>query len=55
MTTLTFKLTRPAKKAGGDRYEAAVEGEVNPMVIYIPQTISRTSGQAKLSVEVTIE
>jgi hypothetical protein len=42
-TELKFKLTRPARKQGGDRYEAEV-GEVHPMVIYVPQKISRKEG-----------
>lgn len=40
MTKLMFKLTKAAKKAGGDRYEADT-GEPRPMVIYLPQSISR--------------
>ena len=38
-----FILTRPAKNLGGDRYEAEV-GNSKPMVIYIPQSISRQDG-----------
>lgn len=40
----TLNLTRPAKSKGGDRYEATlVEGE-NPIVIYLPQSITRSNG-----------
>jgi hypothetical protein len=53
--TLTFKLTRPAKKAGGDRYETLIEGEAKPMVIYVPQKISRPEGAPSQSLTVTIE
>ncbi|KKK57524.1 hypothetical protein LCGC14_3053620 [marine sediment metagenome] len=55
MTKLTFKLTRPAKKSGGDRYEAKVEGEDNLMVVYVPQSISRAIGQSVLAMEITFE
>jgi len=52
---LTFKLVRPAKKSGGDRYEHGKEGEPDWMVIYVPQSISRKEGNPKGSLEVTIE
>jgi len=55
MTRLTFKLTRPAKKSGGDRYETLIEGEKKPMVLYIPQRISRPEGTPSQSLIVTIE
>lgn len=42
-TELIFKLTRPARKQGGDRYESEI-GEPNPMVIYVPQKFSRKEG-----------
>ncbi len=35
----TLKLTRPAKKSGGDRYEGELEG--SPITFYVPQSISR--------------
>ena len=41
MTKLTLKLTRPAKSRGGDRYEETMEGEDKPLVIYLPQSITR--------------
>ncbi len=46
---LTFKLTRPARKLGGDRYEATLRGKEGPVIFYIPQEISRDSGKVKLS------
>lgn len=58
MTKLTFKLTRPARKFGGDRYEHELDG--NPqdkVVIYVPQIISRgddVKGIAKV-IDVTFE
>lgn len=54
-TTLQFHLTRPAKKMGGDRYETMIEGEPKPMVIYIPQKISRPKGILLQMLTVTIE
>ena len=42
-TELNFKLARPARKQGGDRYEAEI-GEPKPMVVYFPQSISRKDG-----------
>ena len=38
---LTFHLTRPARKRGGDRYECTLVGEEKPFVLYVPQCISR--------------
>ena len=40
---LMFKLTRVAKSGGGDRYETNFGEEPKPMVIYLPQSISRIS------------
>ena len=42
-TKLHFKLTRPARSKGGDRYEADLKGEDKPIVFYFPQKISRAS------------
>lgn len=50
---IVFKLTRSAKSQGGDRYEATVKGLDKPMVIYIPQFMSRK--QDKPLAEITIE
>jgi hypothetical protein len=53
---LIFILTRPARGIGGDRYETHIEGEDRPMVIYIPQPISREGGtSAAKELEITIE
>ena len=41
-TKLMFELTRQARKTGGDRYEAKLEGEYKPWVLYIPQAVSRS-------------
>ena len=40
-TKLNFKLVRPAKSSGGDRYEYLTKGNDKWMVVYIPQSISR--------------
>jgi len=40
---IVLKLTRPARSKGGDRYEAIIENEENPLVIYLPQSITRDS------------
>ena len=51
---LIFKLTRPAVKGGGYRYEHGVKDDKDFMVIYIPQFISRKDGP-RLEITVTIE
>ena len=53
-TKLKFKLTRPAKKNGGDRYELGVKGDKDFMVIYFPQTISRKGGEIKKELVINI-
>jgi len=52
--TLSFKLTKPARSVGGDRYEHGSKGDADFMVIYIPQSISRKGGIAK-EITITIE
>ena len=47
--TKVMELTRPARKAGGDRYES------EDMVIYIPQEISRANGKPLEKIKVTFE
>lgn len=47
-----LKLARPARKGGGDRYEAP---ERENLVIYVPQDISRPSGSPLESLKVTFE
>lgn len=44
MIKLSFKMTRKAKGRGGDRYEAPIEGEDRPVVVYLPQAITRPKG-----------
>ena len=52
---LTFHLIKAARKSGGDRYEADVEGEPKPVVFYFPQTISRPGGSIKPVIELEIK
>lgn len=40
---IVFKLERPAKKNGGDRYLA--QGKIEDFTIYVPQQISRPAGK----------
>ncbi len=55
-TVLNFSLVKRAKASGGDRYEAKVNSEDDkPMVIYIPQSISREGSITKQQLGVTIE
>jgi len=53
-TEFKFKLTRPAKKLGGDRYEYGKKGDAEWMVIYFPQFISRKGGEIKKELVVTV-
>ena len=55
MTTINFKLEREAKKQGGDRYTGNVDGEERPMVVYIPQTISRPDGDPIKTLAITFD
>jgi hypothetical protein len=55
MKKLIFKLTRQAKKGGGDRYEHGSEKDSDFMVIYIPQFISRNEGVPRGAIEVSFE
>jgi hypothetical protein len=41
-TVIVFKLERPARKSGGDRYES--QGVIADYQIYVPQQISRPAG-----------
>ena len=51
----TLILTRPAKSKGGDRYEATlVEGE-NPLVIYLPQSITRPDNSSTPLSKITMK
>jgi len=47
--TYEFKLARKAQSEGGDRYETSVKGMKKPWVVYVPQSISRPSGDAPSS------
>lgn len=49
--TIYVKLERPAKKSGGDRY-LEIDGDFQ---IYIPQKLSRESGEPYQLVAVTLE
>lgn len=53
-TKLHFELARPAKKAGGDRYEYLTKDEKGFMAIYIPQHISRKVGVPLKKLTITI-
>lgn len=46
-----LRLERPARKAGGDRYET----EDGKLVIYVPQDISRERGAPFLKLKITFE
>ena len=54
---LRFTLKRPARKAGGDRYEfsSSPESTALDFVIYIPQEISREGGVPKKHIDITFE
>ena len=49
--TETLELKRPARKAGGDRYEDST----GDLVIYIPQRISRPKGVPLKRIKITFE
>ena len=54
MHKILVSLERQARKKGGDRYEGTVPGEVRPLVLYIPQYISRAKdGTPFLTIQVT--
>lgn len=54
--TVRLVLTRMAKGSGGDRYEGYFEGKEKPLVIYVPQEISRAGdGVSKSAITVTFE
>lgn len=52
---LEFILTKSAKAGSGDRYEYALKGDSEHMVIHLPQRISRTEGIPFPKVKITIE
>lgn len=49
MTNLTFTLTKPARKSGGDKYTAEMKGSTTLFVIYFPQSISRADTSGKIT------
>ena len=52
--TILVHLARPARKAGGDRYETLDRKE--KFVVYVPQDISRPNGQKALdAIKVSFE
>lgn len=52
-TQVTYKLTRPARKKGGDRYEPE-GGVITPVdVLYVNQTYSRPHGELLEMFDVT--
>lgn len=55
METLKFKLTRPAKSNGGDRYEHGKKGDDDFMTVYFPQSISRDNNSTIDAFDVTIK
>jgi hypothetical protein len=52
-TVITFKLERPARKSGGDRYES--QGVIADYQIYVPQQISRPNGKPVNLITLTFE
>lgn len=52
--TMTFNLTRPAAHRGGDRYEYGTKGDNEHIIFYIPQSISRSEGEVKKRLKITI-
>ena len=54
-TTLKLTLERPARKGGGDRYEAVTVGKpIEPFHIYLPQLITRIAGVPITNFEMTL-
>jgi len=52
---LIFKLTNPANRSGGDRYEAEMKGEERPFAIYFPQSISRKKDKPRETITVEVK
>lgn len=54
--TRTFKLERPARKSGGDRYAQTGQGKSIAQVVYIDQDVSRPDGGRPVdTLEITVE
>ena len=49
---MIFKILKKAQKTGGDKY-VCIDDE--SFVIYIPQSMSRSNGEVKNTLTVTIE
>jgi len=45
MTRFTLEIKRPAKSKGGDRYESLEMLDGKPLVIYLPQEVSRVQNK----------
>jgi len=52
---LFFKLEKPARKSGGDRYEHGEKDDKDFITLYLPQSISREEGEPTKKLKVTIE
>lgn len=52
---IKFTLINPARSTGGDRYEAKVEGMEKPLVVYVPQFISRLGGVPAKTCDIDFE
>ena len=53
---LDFKLVKPARSSGGDKYEVSIPGVPQSFSIYVPQKISRPNGSTALDMlRITIE
>jgi len=55
--TRKFNLERPARKAGGDRYQE-IEESGKPIIlgtVYVMQSISRSAGIPATSLTITVE
>ena len=52
MPELEFKLDKPAKRAGGDKYICVQHDDFN---IYIPQYYSRVDGEPMKKIKIIIE
>lgn len=52
MPKLDFKLEKPAKRFGGDKYICTINDD---FVIYIPQSYSRVDGEPIKELKITIE
>jgi hypothetical protein len=55
-TVRVFKLVRPAKNKGGDRYEALTSDHGGEqMTFYVPQVVCRLDGVPAKTLTITIE